>query len=325
MQKEGGGNIFSSMNKKSVIVFGATGFIGRHLVERLLEEKCAVTIVIRSTSQIPEEWKKRITCITCDSFDAQGLALLFKDKSFDIIYNLAAYGVKPQDRDITLMRQINHELPPLLVQFATFMNAAVISAGSASEYYVLPTQTDEPITEMSPLEPAKLYGTSKATGGLMAHALALDKGICFAHLRLFNVYGVGESAYRLVPALIQKLSRGEALDMSEGTQVRDFIHVSDVIEAFIAAATYFLSLDKPVAAIWNVCTGQGTSVRALAETMADLLGVSHTKLNFGAIPMRPDDIPWIVGDATHIKKATGWQARFTIKDGLNKVIAEVAS
>ncbi|MHC2266857.1 NAD-dependent epimerase/dehydratase family protein [Bradyrhizobium diazoefficiens] len=230
----------------NVLVTGASGFIGAHLVARLLSEGSRVTVLTRSSSALPPEWHDRISVIACDDFTETGLRRLLH-APFDTVFHLAAYGVRPNHRDIDEMIRINVELPATLVRLCTEWRARMIMAGTFSEYRSPSTQ--EPLTEDSPLEQGKLYGSSKAAGGLMASAIAKSNGADFRLLRLFKVYGAGEAPHRLLPALVSGLTKRERVAISAGTQILDFVYIDDVIEAMLRADSH--CRDKGGIATWN--------------------------------------------------------------------------
>ena len=176
------------MSAASALVTGASGFIGAHLVARLLSEGSHVTVLARSSSAVPAEWRDRVRVIACDDFSESNLRRLL-DTPVEAVFHLAAYGVRPNYRDIDEMLRINVELPAALVRLCTEWRARMVMAGTFSEYRGPSTQ--DLLLEDSPLEQGKLYGSSKAAGGLMASAIAQAAAYGFRLLRLFKVYGAG--------------------------------------------------------------------------------------------------------------------------------------
>ncbi|MCA1393362.1 NAD(P)-dependent oxidoreductase [Bradyrhizobium sp. IC3123] len=300
----------------NVLVTGASGFIGAHLVARLLSEGRRVTVLARSSSALPPEWDDRISVIACDDFTERGLRRLLH-APFDTVFHLAAYGVRPNHRDIDEMIRINVELPATLVRLCTEWRARMIMAGTFSEYRSPSTQ--EPLTEDSPLEQGKLYGSSKAAGGLMASAIAKSNGTDFRLLRLFKVYGAGEAPHRLLPALVSGLTKRERVAISAGTQILDFVYIDDVIEAMLRADSH--CRDKGGIATWNVSTGRAHSVRDFAERVAAAMGADASLLGFGAINMRRDDEPWLVGSPDLLRSELGWQPSVGLDEGVRAAVA----
>ncbi len=237
------------------------------------------------------------------------------------VYHLAAYGVRPGDRDQDELVAVNTVLPGTLVRVAAELAAGLVMVGSVAEYAA--PESGAPLTEESPLETTRLYGASKAAGGLLAMALAETLNVRLRYLRLFNVYGPGEASHRLLPSLLSKLLRGERVALSRGDQVRDFVYVADVVSALTAAGSQVAGKDGLTAQIWNVATGLGTSVAGFAREVARATGAPDELLAFGELPLRPDDVAWQVGSCDKICLESGWRAQYTLADGVSEAIAHL--
>src|ERR1700722_1742595 len=278
------------MSTANALVTGASGFIGAHLVPRLLSEGSRVTVLARSSSALPKEWLDRVRVVASDDFREKNLRRVL-DTPVETIFHLAAYGVRPTHRDVDEMLQINVDMPATLVRLCSGWGARMVMAATFSEYRSPSVQAL--LSEDSPLEQRKLYGSSKAAGGLMAGAIAQSSGVGFRLLRLFKVYGAGEAPHRLLPALVSGLAKHERVAISAGTQVLDFVYIDDVIEAMVRADAH--CREKGGIATWNVATGRAHSVREFAEQVAAAMDADAALLEFGAIDMRSDDEPWRVG------------------------------
>jgi nucleoside-diphosphate-sugar epimerase len=306
------------MPAASVLVTGASGFIGAHLVKRLLSEGSDVTVLARSSSALSAECRDRTRVICCDDFRDDSLRRLV-DRPIETIFHLAAYGVKPTDRSIDEVIRINIDLPAALVRLCAQWRARMVMAGTFSEYRSPSTQGL--LSEESPLEQGKLYGSSKAAGGLMANAIAQSTGAGFRLLRLFKVYGAGEASHRLLPALVSGLGKRERVAISAGTQVLDFVYIDDIVEAMLRADEH--CREKGGAATWNVATGRAHSVREFAESVARAMDADTALLGFGAIDMRKDDEPWLVGSPDLLRAELGWQPAIGLEAGIRAAVAEL--
>jgi nucleoside-diphosphate-sugar epimerase len=305
------------MPVRKVLVTGASGFIGGHLVDRLLADGSAVTVLVRSETTLPKRWLGRITPVLCDDWNEHGLMRVLPAFGCDTVFHLAAYGVRPDNRDIGRMIQLNAEMPATLVRLCRQWQARLVISGTFSEY--MKPASNDLVTELSPLELYKLYGSSKAAGSLLASAVAKDLDVGLRILRLFKVYGAGEAPHRLLPMLVAGLSRKQRVAMSPGTQVLDFVYVDDVIDALLRAADHVR--DRGDVAIWNVATGQGHSVRHFAELVANAMKVDGSLLGFGEIPMRKDDEPWFVGSPELMQAQLGWRPRINLETGVGAAVA----
>jgi nucleoside-diphosphate-sugar epimerase len=150
---------------RSVLVTGGNGFLGRHLVRRLLQDGYAVTLLQRSADRVDP----RTELLRLEKLEPDKIAHVLAARRFDWLFHLASYGVWPDERDLDSLFRINIEVTRSLVALAgAWQPRAVVVAGSGSEYQLEGIR--EPVSEDHPLEPYKLYGTSKAAATLFAAA-----------------------------------------------------------------------------------------------------------------------------------------------------------
>jgi len=127
--------------------------------------------------------------------------------------------------------------------------------------------------------------------------------------RIFTPYGPGDSPERLVFSVINALRSGRSVEVSDGRQVRDFIHIDDVADLLCQ----LLLADIP--GVFNVGSGQGTSVREVVTTLATALNQA-ANIRFGARPRYPGEPSKLVADKTKVRAALGWKPRIALMDGL---------
>lgn len=184
----------------------------------------------------------------------------------------------------------------------------LVGLGTCAEYE---TSTDL-VAENSPTGPATLYAAAKLSTYLVGRILAARGGMTFAWARLFYLFGPGEDPRRLIPSLIRALGRGEEFPATEGTQVRDYLHVEDVASAIWRLA------DQGHEGIFNVCSGIPVTVRHLLTTAAGILGGAD-KVRFGEVPYRNWEPDFICGDNTRLQ-SSGWSPRYGLLDGLEHTV-----
>jgi nucleoside-diphosphate-sugar epimerase len=301
-----------------VVMTGATGFIGQRLCARLSRiDEFRVTSLGRRASNVVG-----VDNIVVSSFDRSALRQALSEREFDILIHLAAAGVYPADRDLSVLLETNATLPAHLLELTTQCGVrAAVLAGSSAEYEAGP-HCQDPLRESAPLEMRKLYGATKAAGSLLALSTAARINLSAAHLRFFNVYGPGEAKHRLLPSLVTSLRHKRRAALSLGMQIRDFIYVDDVCAAIMQVMERLLINTAATQDVFNVCTGVGYSVAQFARTVAAGMECSADLLDFGAVPMRPDEISHLVGDHSAVTDFCGWRPQTDLVEGVQHSIVE---
>ncbi len=300
-----------------VLVAGTTGFIGSAVTTRfVMEGKDVSCLVFEDRGQVERapEGRSRVVAASATRGDIERA---LEGRRYDVVVNLAGAGVNAGEREPSDLLRGNVVFPvELLLALRSGRPRLFLDAGSWSGYGA--PREQKLLTEDHALEPDSFYGASKAAAELMCRTLARDIGIGFVTLRLFNVFGEGETPHRLIPYVISCLTAGREAELTEGRQVRDLVHVDDVAEAFVAAAS-MSGVERFDA--FNVCSGKPTSVREVAEMVADSMGKPRDLLGFGKKPSRGDEPAWMVGDPSRIEAATGWKAKVTVREGIERMIA----
>lgn len=168
--------------------------------------------------------------------------------------------------------------------FAAVGGKRFVGIGSCAEY----DPSGGLLTTDTPLAPTTLYAACKASAFQVLRCLLPTEGISFAWCRIFYLYGEGEDERRLVPYIRRQLEAREEVLLTRGDQVRDFLDVKDAARMIVDTA-----LGQQEGAV-NICSGNGVTVRQLAERIADEYG-QRELLRFGAKPENIFDPPRIVG------------------------------
>jgi nucleoside-diphosphate-sugar epimerase len=303
----------------SVLVAGGGGFVGSALVAALAGGGHDVSTMTTSSSVL----RHAVRVVRLDRWHPESVARAEAAPHYDWIFNLAAYGVDPSQNDPEASRLANAELPLAFVDLAQRAGArALVHVGSAFEY-AEPTERRR-LRESDPLETTKYYGASKAAGSLAVIEAAHDSCLNAVVARLFGVYGAGERPWRLLPSLHASLTKGQSVALSEGSQVRDFLYVEDAAAGLAALATA-ISEGSQTPCIVNLCSGVEVTVRQFAETVADVLGAPRELLRFGAIPMRPHEIAYLVGDVSRLNRITPWRPAHSLERGIGMASAELSA
>jgi UDP-glucose 4-epimerase len=178
-----------------------------------------------------------------------------------------------------------------------------------------------PIPETTELRPLSAYGADKCGCELHAITASHVHGIPTVGLRFFNVYGPRQdpkSPYSgVISIFCERIAKGAPIDIyGDGAQTRDFVHVTDVVTALLASMT----LNSESAMVFNVCTGNGTSVAELARVIGDL---ARKNLNTRHLPSRAAEIRHSLGDPAGMRRNLGLGQMVALRDGLTTVLAHL--
>jgi nucleoside-diphosphate-sugar epimerase len=301
------------------LVAGGGGFVGSALVGALAAAGHDVSVMTTGERALPSP----VRTLRLDRWHPSYVLEAESTPRYDWIFNAAAYGVDPSQTDATAARLANAELPLAFVDLARRAGArALVHVGSCFEY-AEPAER-RPLRESDPLETVKTYAVSKVAGSLAVVEAARLNGVNAIVARLFGVYGAGERPWRLLPSIHDRLVRGQPVPLSEGSQVRDYLHIADVAAGLMALAAA-ISETPRAPSIVNLCSGAEITVRRFAETLADGLGAPRELLQFGAIPMRSREIAYLVGDVGYLNSLMPWRSAYTLESGLAAAAAELSA
>ena len=296
------------------LVTGGAGFLGSHLVDALLRQGHLVRVLDDLSSGHRQNLPRQIEFLHGDITNPTTVEEAFE--GIDACFHLAAIAsVIRSNREWLRTHEVN------LTGALNILNEArrlrhrreipIVYASSAAIYGDCGSV---PIGEDTPVAPLSAYGADKSACELHARVAGAVHKIPTVGLRFFNLYGPrqdAQSPYSGVIALFaDRLRLGAPVEIfGDGGQVRDFTYVGDAVRALDRALTA-ASTSAPV---FNVCTGKGTSVRSLAETMADLY---QTDLTAYYRPARSAEVRMSIGDPNRAAEQLGFRAETTLPDGL---------
>lgn len=310
------------------LVTGAAGFVGRHLSSALLADGWSVTGTALSATDHADP---AVTWVTGDLRDEAHVTAAVETARPDLVVHLAAISHLPTaasapavawDTNVTATVRLLHALSQ--AHTAGVLSPRVLIIGSAEQYGRQPDDGG-PIRETAPLAPRTVYAATKVAQEVAALQVWRATGLPVIAVRPFNHSGAGQDARFLLPALttralaLRSAPAGTPLVLGNTSPVRDFLHVEDVVAAYIA-----LGRDGTPGEAYNVASGEGRSVREVAERILARLEIATTLHEDPAL-VRPVDVPSLVGDPARLFAATGWRPRRSFDDLLNDLLDAATS
>ena len=308
----------------SLLVTGGAGFIGSHLCDALLARGTRVRVLDDLSSGRRDNLPDGIELIVGDVADPAAARTALE--GMDGCFHLAAIAsVQRAAEDWLGTNRVNLVGTIALLDAARARRLPVVYASSAAVYGNCPIQ---PIGEDAPTRPLSAYGADKLGCELHAAVATGVHGVPTTGLRFFNVFGPRQdptSPYSgVISIFAAQLRRGTAVSVfGDGGQTRDFVFVADVVAALLAAMARLRAGGAVAnqADVFNVCTGQATSVLGLARTIAELCGLTP-ELRHG--PARGGDIRHSVGNPAAARVGLGFAAETSLRAGLAQVLTWLA-
>ena len=297
-----------------ILVTGGAGFIGRHLVDFLLNSH-AITVydnLSNSSENISKSLiKKRVQFVKGDILDYD--TLVKSSKGFDLIIHLAAETdvtesvLHPKKvEDVNVNGTIN-----ILKSCIKNNIKKIIFASSAAVYGDSKIAVTED-TETNPLSP---YGASKLVAENQIKKTAKNNGLDYVILRLFNIYGKRQDnqCTDVISNFVENISKSNPpVIYGDGKQTRDFVSINDVIDAFDYA------IKTKSSGTYNIASGKSISIKELAKIILD---VYDKKIEIKYNPASKKDIRYSQADVTLAKKELGFNAKVNLKEGLSDLVS----
>ncbi len=302
--------------KLRVLVTGATGFIGGHLVPKLVERGCDVYSLERYvTGRYVLGQRREVKTVFGDLKEYFAVRRVIKEVQPDAVIHLAA--VSP----VAFSYDHPHEV--IETNFLGTVNLAESCLREAPDFrQFLFASTSEtygngpnPRTEETTQNPNSPYAVSKHACEKYLMYLRDAHDFPITILRNFNTYGRKDNTHFVVERTIVQMLEEKTVSLGDPTPVRDLQYVDSHVSSFLSC------LDKPEAKgeVYNFCTGRGISIKQLTELIGEMIGFEG-EIRWNTIPARPLDIKELVGDNSKAKRLLGWDPRITLEEGLRRSI-----
>ena len=291
---------------KYVIVTGANGFIGKTLVNALLEKGYhVVALDIRFDDVLAND--DRVTCVNVMNKEVAALAGEIPQQDYMCFFHLAWAGTSGPARADYVVQLNNVKLACDYIKLCSEIGCKrVVYASSINEmetYEYL--QSDD-------IEPAGgyIYGTGKLAAHLMGETVAKLNGIEFIPVIITNIYGVGEKSARMIYTSINKLVHKEHCSFTAGYQTYDFIYITDAINSIIAVAEKGKAFNR-----YYIGSGEPKPLREFLLEMRDIVD-PEAELGLGDIPFKGVDISYDQFDLKKVERDTGYQNEVPFAEGI---------
>ena len=290
---------------KKILIVGGTGFIGYYLAKKCLSKKWTV---VSFSKNYPKKIRflNNVNYLTGDLSVKNDLKII--NQTFDYVVNLGGYvdhknKVKTYNSHFKGCKNISNFL--LNKNIKSF-----IQLGSSGEY----GSVNSPQKESSEGSPKSIYTKAKFLATKHLIKLFNKKNFPVTVLRLYQAYGPKQDINRFIPIVIEACMYNKNFDCSDGKQLRDFIHVEDVVNAILKS----LKSSKAKGEIINIGTGKPQKIKDVINFLVKRL--EGGKPNFGKIKLRKDEISKIYPDISKAKKILKWTPKIKFKKGLEDTI-----
>lgn len=299
------------LKNKNILVTGGAGFIGSHLVEKLVNVGSTVTAIDNLSSGKISNLSDVINEISFYKMDIRSYEDIKEIvKKQDVIFHIAAnasvpYSVEHPDYDF----ETNTIGTFNILRAAAEANLEKVVYASSAAVYGEPKYV--PINEEHPLNPISPYGASKLAGEKIGFAFKETYGVNFVAIRIFNTYGPKQPRYVMYDFFKKLKNKPEILSvLGSGNQIRDYCYIDDMIDAFRIVA-------EKGDSIYNAAGGQSTFIRDLAEYMVSKIS-PKTKIEYGEESWK-GDIEILRADISRLERL-GFKTKYSLEEGLNKFI-----
>ena len=302
------------MMKKRVIVTGATSFIGIYLIKELLEEKYAVTAVIRPDSSRKDVLKSMFPAIQMVDVELSDLRkLVLPHKNYDMLYHIGWSSDFPNARYNSEGQRMNIDYCCFAVELAARYHCKkYLSVGSQAECGLV----EVPICDTTRDNPITAYAEAKCIAYEKTRTLCRKYGIKQYWPRLLSAYGPYDRASTLISSCFNACVNNENIELTRCEQIWDYIYVSDVARALVAISEYGKEEKK-----YSIASGKGIALKEYIQVISEIMNYKELMNGIGKKKYDEKQVMFLVGDITGLEKDTGFKIHYSFENGVKNMKA----
>ena len=308
------------MTIKKIFVTGATGFIGTHLMHRLIAEGYSVGALVRSASASQKTGRiEGVSYFYGDIQIYEEIKTAFSAFEPDAIIHLVTYYVIMHRADeIGVMMDTNVKGTINLLEAAKESGAVQLFINTSSPQVYEQKKPHLKVKEEDTIKPQSLYAVTKLYAEEACSYYADAFHLPCVTLRLFPPYGPGDHERRLIPYVIGSILKNTPPNLTTGKQEWDFVYIDDIVNAYLDVLKSYPFKDDH--AIFNIGTGEAVSIRSFVEKIRGNIG-SDIDLSWGSVAHRANEVWYNSADIKKAQVVLHWEPQTGIDEGIKKTVA----
>jgi len=298
------------LSKGKLLIIGC-GFIGSHVAKEAVKRNFEVT-VISLKEKSADQKINNVEYIVTDICNIKELSAVLEDKLFDYVVNLSGYISHVNfNQGGNKVFNVHFEATKNIVASINHNNLKTfIQIGSSDEY----GDNAAPQNEYQREQPISPYSLAKVCATHFFQVLNRTENFPVVILRPFLVYGEGQDEKRFIPQIIQGCLENKTFPVSEGSQLRDFCYISDIVDAIFIS----LNCKKAFGEVINVASGMPVNISYVVKKIRKIIGLGYPK--FGEVPYRDGENMALYADISKANNILNWEPKISLNEGLRITI-----
>jgi nucleoside-diphosphate-sugar epimerase len=298
---------------KTILITGATGFLGSHIAEELVNQGYEVFALKRNTSYLGrcDNFRHQIHWIDCDSWIEAEPEIIKCNP--EILIHAAWDGVRASDRDNWIIQEKNLLLLVSIFEILKKTKISkIIALGSQAEYGYFEGSVDEDYT----CKPNSAYSASKVCASILLKTFAEQNKIDWYWIRIFSVFGPREEKNWLIPTVINNLLKKKEIALTPCEQRYDYLFIKD----FAAGILSVVKNDNKIPGIYNMSSGNSIKIKDILTFLETKLSPHKNLLQIGVLPYRPNQVMHMQGKSDRFFQSFNFKPTVSLQKGLEETI-----